>query len=288
MTFRNENLNVSKRRKNDEYYTTYRTVRDELRHYGDEFAGKVVYCNCDHPHKSNFVKYFIDNFHRLGLKKLIATNYVPLDMFSEDGDRGMLLEYEGVFWRSVSPLEGDGDFRSMECIEYLKECDIVVTNPPFSLFREFVEMMMRYDKKFLVIGHLHAVTYLDVLSHIKDGRIWMGVEMRHRSTPYVVPGESYASYVSTRWWTNIGRMSYVFCELHDCFRYTPQQYPTYENYDAIECNRVSKIPIDYDGVIGVPITFIDKYHPSQFKIVGVIKPYCRGEWLYQRLLIRRV
>ena len=264
----NVNLTNAKRAKNDEFYTQLTDIEKEMRHYKDFFKGKVVYCNCDDAKESNFFKYFSLNFEHLGLKKLITTGY------KVDG-KGVVLIYEGDKNGNrmvedseivTKELEGNGDFRSAECIEFLKECDVVVTNPPFSLFREYVAQLMEYGKKFLIIGNKNAITYKEIFPYIKNDMLWLGI-----TTPdeYRLPNGEITQSVKglCRWFTNLNHKKHN--EELDLYRkYDATAYPKYDNYDAIEVSKVADIPMDYDGVMGVPITFLDKYCPSQFEIVG--------------------
>lgn len=285
----NANLTNAKKAKNDEFYTQLTDIEKEMRHYKDFFKGKVVYCNCDDARESNFFKYFSLNFEHLGLKKLISTG------FKADG-KGVVLIYEGdkngnrIVDDSeivVSELQGNGDFRSAECIEYLKECDVVVTNPPFSLFREYVAQLMEYGKKFLIIGNMNAITYKEIFPYIKNNELWLGCRTLGSDFFFNVPedykdelmatktqgggwkiidGEVMGRVASACWFTNISHKKRN--EELDLYRkYDAVAYPKYDNYDAIEVSKVSEIPMDYEGVMGVPITFLDKYCPSQFEIL---------------------
>lgn len=289
---KNSNLRAAKAAKEDEFYTQLPDIERELRHYRKHFEGKVVYCNCDDPRTSNFFHYFSYNFEKLGLKRLIATCYrsrTP-DLFSQnDSEHAISLEYLGDANRSqapdpeeigVRPLEGDGDFRSAESIELLKQADIVVTNPPFSLFREFVLQLMEFDKKFLVIGSQNAVTYKEISRLIQENRIWLGTksgDMSFRVPDYYPPrktrywedenGNKWRSLGNACWFTNLD-----IAKRHEdliLYRtYSPDAYPTYVNYDAIEVGRTVDIPVDFAGAMGVPITFLDKHNPDQFEIIG--------------------
>lgn len=270
----NANLTNAKKAKNDEFYTQLTDIEKEMRHYKDFFKGKVVYCNCDDARESNFFKYFSLNFEHLGLKKLIATGY-------KENGKGVVLVYEGDANGNrmvddeeiiVSELNGNGDFRSAECVEFLKEADVVVTNPPFSLFREYVAQLMEYGKKFLIIGNMNAVTYKEIFPYIKNNELWLGQNAKGgtrkgNSLSFATPnGET--KDVSSWWYTNID------CQRRnqpiDLYRkYNETDYPKYDNYDAIEVSKVTDIPMDYEGVMGVPITFLYKYNPSQFEIVGL-------------------
>jgi hypothetical protein len=273
----NTNLTKAKKAKCDEFYTQLTDIEKEMRHYKDFFKGKVVYCNCDDARESNFFKYFSLNFEHLGLKKLISTG------FKADG-KGVVLIYEGDKNGNrivddneiiVNELEGNGDFRSAECIEYLKECDVVVTNPPFSLFREYVAQLMEYGKKFLIIGPQNAVTYKEIFPLIKDNKMWWGTdcvrwfivsEKMNKATKISYNGETIAEGDRSRWFTNISHNKRN--ETLDLYRkYNETDYPKYDNYDAINVDKTCDIPMDYEGVMGVPITFLDKYCPSQFEIL---------------------
>jgi len=267
MASKNTNLHNAKRVKNDEFYTQLTDIEKEMRHYKDFFKGKVVYCNCDDARESNFFKYFSLNFEHLGLKKLITTGY------KEEG-KGVVLIYEGdkngnrVVEDSeiiVRELEGNGDFRSEECIEFLKESDVVVTNPPFSLFREYVAQLMEYGKKFLIIGPMNAITYKEIFPYIKNNELWLGMNWIKE---FVQPNGEIKKFGNICWYTNILH-SRRNTELDLFRRYSNEDYPKYDNYDAIEVSRVENIPMDYNGVMGVPITFLDKYCPTQFEIIGL-------------------
>ena len=275
----NANLTNAKKAKNDEFYTQLTDIEKEMRHYKDFFKGKVVYCNCDDARESNFFKYFSLNFEHLGLKKLISTG------FKADG-KGVVLIYEGDKNGNrivddneiiVNELEGNGDFRSAECIEFLKECDVVVTNPPFSLFREYVAQLMEYGKKFLIIGPQNAITYKEIFPFFKSNKMWWGTdcvrwfivtEKINKATKISYNGETIAEGDRSRWFTNIDHKKRNE-ELDLYKKYNETDYPKYENYDAIEVSKTCDIPMDYDGVMGVPITFLDKYCPSQFEIVDI-------------------
>ena len=290
----NKNLNKAKEAKKDEFYTQLEDINNELRHYREHFRGKTVLCNCDDPRVSNFFKYFTYNFEFLGLKKLIATCYKSQDvnLFSEGtSEQAVYLVYEGDKNGNnipdddeieVLPLKGDGDFRSAECIEFLKEADIVVTNPPFSLFREYVAQLIKYDKKFLIIGNVNAVTYKEIFPLIMSNQIWFGASIHSGDRKFWVPddykleaagcgidetGRKYIRVKGVRWFTNLD-----YKERHEDIilykQYNPDEYPSYINCNAIEVSKTSDIPMDYDGKMGVPITFLDKYNPEQFEILG--------------------
>ena len=295
----NENLRKAKRQKNDEFYTQLSDIENELRHYTGHFSGKVVYCNCDDPRVSNFFHYFSYNFERLGLKKLITACYrnQERDLFSRhDSERAIWLEYNGnakgarvpdVGDIGIREFEGDGDFRSAECIKLLNQADIVVTNPPFSLFREYVAQLMEYSKKFLIIGNKNAITYKEIFPLIKDNRIWVGHTPMSKDLLFDLPdglaqelkatkkqGSSYRiidGVVKGRsqsiWFTNLDHK-----KRHEDLilykQYSPEEYPTYDNYDAINVDKTAEIPMNWDRAMGVPITFLDKYNPEQFEILG--------------------
>ena len=303
-TLKNAKLN-----KQDEFYTCINDISEELKHYKDQFKGKIVLCNCDDPYESNFFKYFAINFNFLKLKKLIATCYdgSPVagtqlsifDSFEEpdknaykveitevkdlnnDGcvdlfDVELLLKQAGV----VKKLNGNGDFRSEECIELLKEADIVVTNPPFSLFREYVTQLVEYNKEFIIIGNTNSLTYKEIFSLFKENKIRTGYTNFNVGMFFVVPewyekyhhinddGRKIARVSTSCWFTNL----YVKKHHENLVlfkKYTPEEYPKYDNYDAINIDTYKDIPVDYDGEMGVPITFLDKYNPNQFEIIGL-------------------
>ena len=318
---KNTNLTDAKKAKNDEFYTRIEDIEKELKHYKDFFRGKVVFCNCGDAIHHNFGKYFSMNFEHLGLKKLICTS------FEMDGSHGKVAIYEGNKngnyitdsdeWTTYK-LEGNGDFRSAECVELLKQSDVVVTNPPFSLFRDFVAQLVKYDKKFLIIGNMNAITYKEIFPLIKDNKIWLGVSIKSGDRKFYVPdnyplnasgcgidenGKRFIRVKGVRWFTNIEDAN---CNLPlDLYKkYNPKDYPKYDNYDAINVNKTKDIPMDYDGVMGVPITFLDKYCPTQFEIVGLTsssrectygqlignattRAMIGGKKIYARILIRR-
>lgn len=303
----NKNLNLGKKAKNNEFYTRYEDIEKELKYY--DLKGKSIYCNTDDYRKSNFVKYFIDNFKELGISKITATCF-------DNGDGAYMYQYDGENAIHIE-LDGDGDFRSKECIELLKQSDVVVTNPPFSLFREYVAQLMEYGKKFLIIGNMNAITYKEIFPLIKDNKIWLGVSIKSGDRKFYVPdnyplnasgcgidenGKRFIRVKGLRWFTNIEDAN---CNLPlDLYKkYNPKDYPKYDNYDAINVDKTSDIPCDYDGVMGVSITFLDKYCPTQFEIVGLMsggkgenltngndgraKFYVNGKGVYARILIRR-
>lgn len=311
-------LRNAKLAKQDEFYTQLTDIEKELRHYKEYFRDKVVLCNCDDPRVSNFFQYFANNFEHLGLKKLITTCYKSQerDLFStNDSERAIWLEYTGDRNGNRVPdpdeigihyFNGDGDFRSKECIELLKQADIVVTNPPFSLFREYVAQLVEYDKKFIIIGNQNAITYKDIFSLIKANKIWLGVSIHSGDREFMIPkeyvprsksfrtdeeGNGYVRVVGIRWFTNLDvKQRHETLELYK--KYNPEEYPKYDNYDAIDVGKTGDIPIDYDGVMGVPITFMDKYCPEQFEIIKFRKGdddkdlTINGKSPYFRILIR--
>ena len=288
-------LTLAKKRKKDEFYTQLVDIENELRHYREHFKGKVVLCNCDDPRTSNFFKYFADNFERLQLRRLIATCYKSqdVDLFSQgDCERAIYQVYEGDKNGNlvvdddevaVRELKGDGDFRSAECIEILKESDIVVTNPPFSLFREYVAQLVNYGKKFLIIGNVNALKYKEMFPLIMADKIWLGASIHSGDREFGVPadyplvaasyrvdsaGKKFIRVKGVRWYTNLEYPSrHEKLPLYKS--YSAEEYPRYVNYDAIEVGKTSDIPMDYEGKMGVPITFMDKYNPDQFEIVGM-------------------
>lgn len=292
-------LNKAKVNKKDEFYTQLPDIEKELVHYRHHFRGKTVYCNCDDPTVSQFFRYFSLNFAALGLKKLITTCYrnQQRDLFSRhDTERAIMLEYDGfrdgdtvprVEDIGVTHLQGDGDFRSQECIDILKRADIVVTNPPFSLFREYVSQLMDHDKRFLIIGNVNAATVKDFFPFLQAKKVWFGPSIRGGDRVFGVPerypleaatgwvdenGDKFIRVKGVRWFTNLDyRQQHEDLLLYS--RYTPDKYPKYDNYDAIEVSEVKEIPMDYDGVMGVPVTFLDKYNPDQFEILGITKTW---------------
>ena len=308
----NKDLNQAKAQKNDEFYTQLTDIEHELGHYTEHFKGKTVFCNCDDPYESNFFKYFAMNFNALGLKKLIATcyrgspiAYTELPLFPEltpevkeirppykavitevaDYNNDGAIDLADVEWllqnkkNSCELLKGDGDFRSEECIELLKEADIVVTNPPFSLFREYVAQLVKYEKKFIIIGNQNAIHYKEIFPLIRDNKLWLGYGFRGNVGFFI--NTKYVDYAKSSqhkegmirvngvtWFTNL-EIKKRHEELIMFRKYTPEDYPTYFNYDGIDCGKISDIPKDYFGNIGVPDTFIQIYNPDQFEIIGI-------------------
>ena len=290
---RTKELSAAKRAKKDEFYTDLDDIAEEVKHYRDHFRGKVVLCNCDDPRISNFFHYFSHSFEQLGLKKLITTCYrsQECDLFSQSAsEKAIWLEYDGDRNGNRVPdpeeigiheFEGDGDFRSAECVELLKKADIVVTNPPFSLFREYIAQLVAYDKKFLIIGNVNALTYKEVFPLVQANKIWLGASIHSGDRKFGVPddyplnaascgvderGRRFIRVKGVRWFTNLD-----YKQRHDDLilyaNYTPERYPKYDNYDAINVDKTCEIPMDYDGAMGVPITFLDKYNPEQFELL---------------------
>ncbi len=289
----NKSLHEANKAKEDEFYTELSDIENELKHYKEHFRGKTVLCNCDDPRVSNFFHYFSYNFEKLGLKRLITTCYKNQnrDLFStNDSERAIWLEYFGDRNGNLVPdpeeiginyFNGDGDFRSPECIELLKQADIVVTNPPFSLFREYVAQLMKYEKKFVIIGNQNAITYKEIFPYIKENKMWLGSTLsfaKFRVPDYYEPratrfwidetGQKWRSLGNICWFTNLD-----IAKRHEDMilykKYNSEEYPKYDNYNAIEVGKVAEIPMDYDGVMGVPITFMDKHNPKQFDIIGM-------------------
>lgn len=288
---KNKNLQEAKTNKKDEFYTQLSDIERELKYYKKHFKDKVVYCNCDDPRVSNFFHYFSYNFEKLGLKKLVATCYKNqnMDLFSQnDAEQAIYLEYTGdkngnnipdPTEIGIKKLKGDGDFRSKECIELLKQADIVVTNPPFSLFREYVSQLIEYDKKFVIVGHQNAIKYKEIFPLIRDNKLWLGYGFKGGAGHFI--NEHYEDYATAtdrkegmirvsgvHWFTNL-EINKRHEDLILYKKYTPEEYPKFENFDAINVDVTKDIPMDYDGLIGVPITFMDKYNPDQFEIIGV-------------------
>ena len=305
MAKNNSNLHAAKSAKQDEFYTPLTSIEKEMSYYKDFFNGKVVYCNCDDPRESGFFKYFSKNFEFLGLKKLISTGYKAEGkgvFYTYEGDKNgnRKVEDDEII---VRELEGSGDFRSAECIEFLKEADVVVTNPPFSLFREYVKQLMDYGKKFIIVGNGNAVTYKEIFPLIKNNQLWLGAskgiggkfefivpESYDGKFVSIVDGQRMAQVNNACWFTNIPHKKRN--TPLDLYKRYSNEYPKYDNYDAID-SRTEEIPMDYNGVIGVPITFLDKYCPEQFEIVKFRKGNddkdlaVNGKTPYFRILIKR-
>ncbi|MFN8077604.1 MAG: adenine-specific methyltransferase EcoRI family protein [Kineosporiaceae bacterium] len=294
---RNRDFREAKRAKKDEFYTSLSDIELELQHYVSHFEGRVVYCNCDDPRASNFFQYFATNFEKLGLRRLITTCYRSQEAGSfgrGESSQAVYLEYNGdrngacvpdAEEIGIQPLQGDGDFRSDESIELLKQADIVVTNPPFSLFREYVAQLVEHDKQFLIIGNMNALTYKEIFPLFQQDRMWYGPSIRSGDREFRVPddypltaagtrvdpdGNKYVRVKGVRWFTNLdypGRHEELKLER----TYNPRDYPQYVNFEAIDISKTMHIPVDYDGLMGVPITFLDKYNPEQFDILGSSK-----------------
>jgi hypothetical protein len=297
-------LHTARKAKNDEFYTRLEDIQRELHHYKEHFKGKIIYCNCDDPRVSNFFHYFSYNFENLGLKKLIATCYKSqnIELFSEHkAEQAVMLIYEGdkndnklpdINEIGVQVLKGDGDFRSKECIEILKTVDIVVTNPPFSLFREYVAQLIQYDKNFIIVGHQNALTYKEIFPLIKDDKMWLGYGFKGGAAHFI--NNHYEDYASASdhiegmirvsgvvWFTNLD-----ITKRHDNLnlykKYDPINYPKYDNYDAINVDKTTEIPVDYPGVMGVPITFLTHHNPEQFEIItmSTMSGISANHWTY--------
>lgn len=347
----NTGLSKAAKNKKDEFYTDLTDIEKEMRYHRKKFKDKIVLCNCDDPYESNFFKYFVLNFNVLGLKKLITTCYgsspianEQISLFDIDGDeRQKGRPYKAVVnsvydttgdggidmtdiinlfklkENTLTELKGDGDFRSDECVEILQEADIVVTNPPFSLFREYVAQLVEHEKDFLIIGNVNAITYKEFFPLIKDNKVWMGASIHSGDRKFFVPddyplnasgcgidedGRRFIRVKGVRWWTNLD-----YKQRHEDLilvkKYHPEDYPNYDNYQAINIDVTKNIPCDYDGAMGVPITFMDKYNPDQFEILDAndyrlehfkkIKPHglikdkdgaINGKPKYARILIR--
>lgn len=314
----NELLQKAKKLKNDEFYTQLADIESELQHYESHFKGKVVYCNCDDPHISNFFRYFVSNFNKLGLKKVIAACYKEqnADLFdTREINRGFFFEYTGIELTNtdfktakVVYFKGDGDFRSPESISLLKQSDIVVTNPPFSLFREYVAQLVRHDKKFLIIGNINAITYKEIFKLIQNNKVWLGVNLGRGISGFIVPehyelygtetkinesGERIISPNNCLWLTNLDHfIRHEGIVLTKRYIGYEQEYPKYDNYDGINVNKTKDIPQDYSGYMGVPITFLHKFNPRQFEIVKFRKGNdekdlsINGKCPYFRIIIR--
>lgn len=305
----NKTLRNARKAKKDEFYTRYEDIAKELVHYKDQLRGKVVYCNCDNPAESNFVKYFTDNFTSFALKKLIATHYVNPQTSGTKPQKLVLTPADNAegFIREVTVLEGDGDFRSEECIAILKQADVVVTNPPFSLWREFAELLISHNKQFIVLGTIQAANYTPMLKGIITGTIQAGYTNYNKSLKLFVPADyNSKKFIDGRkvvevpvcWWTNLSVTNRKPLSLHKY--YTSAEYPKYEAkntkgkpaasaaYDAINVDRVADIPCDYDGLMGVPVTILGQLDYSQFEVVGKINNGFIGDRkVFTRIIIKR-
>ncbi len=281
-TSRSSNLNAAKKAKNDEFYTQLVDIEKEVNNYKKHFKNKVVYCNCDDPEWSNFFKYFNNNFDFLGLKKVITTHY-------EKGKQSYKLELTKQGEVVKTDLKGDGDFRSDECIEILKEADIVITNPPFSLYRDFIETMIKYDKKFLIIGNYISIICKDIFNLIKENKLWLGIN----NVKDFIESNGEKKGVYATWFTNIKHnKKNEELLLFKYYKGNELDYPKYDNYNAINIDKVKDIPMDYEGYMGVPITFMDKYNPKQFEIIKFRKGSdekdlsINGKCPFSRILIK--
>ena len=276
-------MTQAKTNKADEFYTTYEDIEKEMIFYKNQFKNKIIYCNCDDYSKSNFVKFFLNNFNELELKKLIATSYNP------DG-KGMYYSYNGketILGKTI----GNGDFRSEDCLELLRKSDIIVTNPPFSLFREYIELLISYNKQIIILGNVNGVTCKQVWPYFQEQKLWFGPSISSGDRKFYVPdeyplepagcgidenGRRYIKVKGVRWFTNMkSDLDKPFLELTQ--KYNPDIYPQYDNYNAIEVSKTKDIPMDYDGVMGVPITFLDKHCPEQFEILGITSSFDKNE-----------
>jgi hypothetical protein len=295
----NKSLHKAKKEKNDEFYTLYEDIEKEIYHYEKQLENKIIYCNCDNPRESTFVKYFINNFERLKLKKLIATCYQKneTNLFSKEIKKGLFLEYNGEKIKDINELEikelkGDGDFRSHECIELLKQADVIITNPPFSLFIEFIDLLYKYDKKFLIIGNYVALIYVSVFQKFKENKIKLGVNIVQK---FITKDK--IKKIESRWFTNLEHnKNYKILNLNTMaynllsnkkIKNNPNVYKKYDNYEAIEVPSYTAIPSDYNGIVGVPFCFLDYYNPEQFEIFDLIHDASiNGKQLFKRIFIK--
>lgn len=310
----NRDLNQANKNKKDEFYTQLTDIEKEMKYYKDHFKGKVIFCNCDDPETSNFWKYFELQFEALGIKKLVSTHYettkpsYKLELMADvDGD-GKITRKDII----RTPLRQNGDFRSPECIEILKEADIVITNPPFSLFREYIAQLFEYQKKFLIIGNINAVKYKEVFPYVMTNKVWLGKSIHSGDREFSVPdnyplnasgwrvdenGKKYIRVKGVRWFTNL-EYPERYEDIPLFKHYTEEEYPKFDTYEAINVGETKNIPVDYDGVMGVPITFMDRYNPNQFEIIGELnhgcdsiydlgKPIINGVEKFPRLLVRK-
>lgn len=294
----NNSLDRAKKVKNDEFYTRFDDIQLELNHYRDQFRDKVVYCNCDDPAESQFSDFFKLNFDYYGLKKLICTRYAKSDLFHQfDPVRqvGYKLEITSKDKCERVDLCGDGDFRSQECIDLLQGADIICTNPPFSLFREYIEQLVRFNKKFLIIGNINAITYKEVFPLVKNNQLWSGYTNPKK---FISPSGQIEQLGNVQWWTNLEvQKRHEQMILYET--YSPDKYQKYDDFDAININKTVDIPKDYFGPMGVPISFLGKYNPDQFEILGHIGScgvdgyslaaaiHINGKKKFKRLLIKR-
>lgn len=306
----NNLLQKAKKLKNDEFYTQIQDIERELHYYKNHFEGKIVYCNCDDPYTSNFFKYFVSNFKELKLKKVIASCFkeqTPNLFSTKEIEKAFFAEYEGEKI-AVSYFKGDGDFRSAECIALLKQSDIVVTNPPFSLFREYVAQLVKYDKKFLIIGNINAITYKEIFKLIQENKAWLGIHLGRGISGFIVPqhyelygtearidasGNRIVSPNNCLWLTNLDNFKrHEDIVLTKNYFGNENNYPQYDNYNGIHIDKTENIPSDYTGYMGVPITFLHKFNPNQFEIVKFRKGdnekdlSINGKYPYFRILVR--
>lgn len=311
-------LHNAKKAKNDEFYTQLSDIERELKHYKKHFKGKTVYCNCDDPRVSNFFNYFFVNFERLGIKKLITACYKKQNydlLNTEESEKGFFFVYSGekeeenkLIKEKGVPFKSDGDFRSNESIELLKQCDIVVTNPPFSLFREYMDQLVKYDKKFLIIGNINAITYKEIFTLIKRNKAWLGINLGRGISSFIVPnhyelygteariddnGNRIVSPNNCLWLTNLDNFKrHEYINLTKSYIGSEIEYSQYDNYEGINVNKTKDIPYDHQGAIGVPITFLHKYNPNQFEIIKFRKGNDNkdlsidGKCPYFRILVR--
>lgn len=314
----NKNLHKAKNAKKDEFYTQLPDIENELKHYKKHFKDKIVFCNCDDPRISNFFHYFSYNFEQLGLKKLITTCYKNQqpDLFSKnDSEKAIYLEYTGIKKGGRVPkpeeigikrLDGDGDFRSEECIKLLKQSDIVVTNPPFSLFREYVAQLIEYDKKFIIIGSYNAITYKEIFKLIKENKIWLGYGFRNGNAYFKILHEKefaagvynsdtgLVKFRNVTWFTNLDILKrHEDLILYKSYEGNETEFPKFDNYNAINVDKTKDIPMNFNGAMGVPITFLDKYNPEQFEIIKFRKGNdekdlsINGKFPYFRIIIKK-
>lgn len=289
----NQNLLTAKNKKNDEFYTRLEDIQKELNNYKEYFKDKIIYCNCDDIYTSNFYKYFKDNFNKLGIKKIIATN-LSLD------NTAYKTEFDNNSKESRTELRGNGDFRSEECVKLLQESDIIVTNPPFSLFREYIAQLIKYNKDFLIIGNMNAATYKEIFPLFKNNQVWFGY-----TSPkiFITPDRTEKKFGNILWYTNLeSGKRHCRIDLKNCYYGNENSYPKYDNYDAIEVSKVVNIPKDYYGLMGVPVTFLNKYCLEQFELIGHDHDLtgdggagipdgqfiCKGKNVYKRILIKLV
>lgn len=290
---RNQNLLTAKNKKNDEFYTRLEDIQKELDNYKEYFKDKIIYCNCDDIYTSNFYKYFKDNFNKLGIKKVIATN-LSLD------NTAYKTEFDNNSKEIRTELRGNGDFRSEECVKLLQEADIIITNPPFSLFREYIAQLIKYNKDFLIIGNMNAATYKEIFPLFKNNQVWFGY-----TSPkvFITPDRTEKKFGNILWYTNLeSGKRHCRIDLKNCYYGNESNYPKYDNYDAIEVSKVINIPKDYYGLMGVPVTFLNKYCPEQFELIGHDHDLtgdggagisdgqfiCNGKNVYKRILIKLV